>query len=167
MKWRRVKPNPCEFFWRKIFRGPWCDTPSTSPGHCQFSLDDATASLRPLACGWQEMEQTFKSITDTNRKQMKCYCTNLEVHDKDHFQESLMQLCEWLWLQPQMNTFKGSVSGWMWASVLHSWRTLPRNDQGKIPPTPGISQRLPLSKKEALFSQTPSPIITFITLPQQ
>lgn len=67
MKWRRVKPNPCEFFWRKIFRGPCHDMPSTSPddsGRRLFSLDDTMPSVRPLA--YQEKMRKMSRSTALN-----------------------------------------------------------------------------------------------------
>lgn len=65
MKWRRVKPNPCEFFWTKMVRGPCHDMPSTSPddrGRRLFSLDDTMPSLRPLACREERKYKMFRSI---------------------------------------------------------------------------------------------------------
>lgn len=162
MKWRRVKPNPCEFFWTKMVRGPCHDMPSTSPddrGRRLFSLDDTMPSLRPLACWDERKYKMFRSILlsfslPLGRKLSKLYHVCLKVHLKNHFQGSPLNLCVRLCIHPSLNTYKGSVSGWMWAYVVHSLRTLPRSDQGRIPPMPEISLRLPLSKGEALFSPT-------------
>lgn len=56
MKWRSVKPNPCEFLWRTSVRGPL--QPALIPslpgrvaiGGRGLSGVEETPSLRPLAC---------------------------------------------------------------------------------------------------------------------
>lgn len=154
MKWRRVKPKPCEFFWRKIVRGPCHDMPSTSPddsGRRLFSLDDTMPSVRPLA--YREKTEIMSRSTTlslpfplgTAWTLTKLYHVSLKVHLKYHFESSPSNLCVWLWIHPLLNAYKGSVSGWMWAYVVHSQTTLPRSDQDGIPPMPGISLWLPLS----------------------
>lgn len=60
MKWRSVKPNPCEFLWSTSVRGPLQPTLMPSlPGRVAIggrglSGAEETPSLRPLACGQKE-----------------------------------------------------------------------------------------------------------------
>lgn len=57
MKWRSVKPKPCEFLWRTSVLGPLQPTLIPSlPGRVAIggrglSGAEETPSLRPLACG--------------------------------------------------------------------------------------------------------------------
>lgn len=60
MKWRSVKPKPCEFLWSASVRGPLQPTLMPSlPGRVAIggrglSGAEETPSLRPLACGQKE-----------------------------------------------------------------------------------------------------------------
>lgn len=171
MKWRRVKPNPCEFFWRKMVLGPCHDTPSTSPddsGRRLFSLDDTMPSLRPLAC-WEDGENVSMN-------------NSLPLGPPQHRQSFTMRVLkcvsriifrrlQWTCLcdcgSPHSGRDFKEVYGGGCGCICSIHSGLPRSNQSWILSMPGISQRLPLCRKETLFSPTTSTIITFINCSQQ
>lgn len=69
MKWRRVKPKPCEFLWRTSVRGPLQPTliPSLpgldAIGGRGLSGAEETPSLRPFACGQTEKNNLAEFLT--------------------------------------------------------------------------------------------------------
>lgn len=169
MKCRRVKPNPCEFFWRKMVRGPCHDTPSTSPddsGRRLFSLDDTMPSLRPLAY-WGEEEDGENVAVKKNKKNTQIWpLFNFSLGRKMTFTERMLQSiilrqrrraynCD---SKRKVNWFKGSVGGCGCVSSI---------GPGRIPSMPGIFHRLPASisppPPPPPSPQRNSPIITFIT----